>query len=288
MPSSTISILLFAVSLGAVTLQPEILLETASAVAAVKFPTSRITLSLLAERKNSIAKKVKELQSKRTYGKTEQTAPEHQDRIQGAMDAQILDLQKQAAECAKCEKAEIKLQGAYNESLAAHKYVEAVAASVLAQQKAYNIYMNASADHSKAVQEKATTLSNFDAAKKLLLANLNAKVTKTDAFTPLTYPGVLKLDPVYDELLKDVNDAAKLDRKAAAKEVFMKGVMDKKKGLSDQAIEDSKATKLCAAECLPADVIAAEKVSGGKDLLVTNNQTLKTDACAAIDVASKA
>lgn len=242
-------------------------------------PHSTITLSLLAVRKENIARQITELAE--YGGEKAKTA------IEGAKAEQLKRLEKQAKECADCEAAETKLQAAYNASLTAHKFVEDVTDSVIKQKTAEAAYNTAFQNVAAALNVFKDAKTAFATAKATLAEKVAAygcgEESTVEQYEPLKTKAPLSGLLILDEVAA-VNAAADAVREKKGIVDTLKGIQDTKKIEWDDAIKASIATKLCNGACKQPDVDAAEAASAAKDVLVTAALGVKDTECAAIKV----
>lgn len=244
--------------------------------AVVQAPRSNTLLSLLAERKSSIAKQMVELQgynadNKDTFTKEKAEAYKR--------------LEKQKDECEKCEKAELKLQEAYDDSLEAHEHVENVDADVLAITTAKNAHVAALAAVEKAEKERDEyKTGGYLEAQKLAMSQVGAlgcgDGSKIAQYDPLTTPDPISFDikPILDKL----NEAAEELRNKQKVVDLATAIADKKKAEYEAALKAS--THCHPSYCTPDDITKAKTASGRKDAAVEVAKATKDAECAAIDV----
>jgi hypothetical protein len=291
---ATICLVLLAepISAMAVTKQGDLLGHQLERVAA-KVPRSSSLLSVLADRKLSLAKQMAQLEAK--YNATNSAT------YTDALKAAKKRLAKQQKECEDCEKAENALDMAYDKSLAAHKYVEDVDADLLKITEAEIAHGKAVTkwETAKEVLEKYN-VEDFTDAKNAALDAMRPWTWDCDApekyvseigtFSPHFTDGdkYIKFDEDGRQgKIDDLNAAAKQLRYLQGEVFDAKKFMDKMKDELDAAKAASTYCKETTPSeemyCTPADAASAKSKSGEEDKKVEEAIKNKDEECAAID-----
>jgi hypothetical protein len=272
MRSTALLFVIFA-DVSAVSLKP----DDAQAIQ-VNAPRSTSLLSLLATRRKDIEKQMLELQ---------QYSAANKGKISGDRDANYARLQKMATECKDCETAELALQKGYNESLAAHEYVEKVDADVLKQTLAEGVYNGSVKDQLVAEANRDKYEAKvFKEAQKAAMKTISGVGCASDSliatYAPLSMPNNISYD--VGPILADLNSKAKALRALQAIVVDKIAIVVKNNATFIQTQKDSIKLGLCPPSyCKPIDATNARVTSGLKDAALVGAEKTKTAECAAID-----
>jgi hypothetical protein len=265
----------------------------------VQVPRASTTLSLLAERRKSIARQMTQLQAQKYKAANNAT-------YAAALAEAEKRLQKTKKECDDCQAAEEDLQAAYAASLKAHKYVEDVEGDLLklsTAERALDAAMTAKEKAEKEYLQANETVvlyetNEFEPVKKDFMKKAAAWTcgdeSTVGSFRPLVQPGDMAFSLQTE--LDRMNAAAKTLRGLKEKVPPKKKVFEAKKVLVKEAKAAWEAAKqasiaraLCAATapaveayCVPADVESAKSASAAKDAVVEAKKAIKVKECAAI------